>query len=358
MSVFASKMKALRKRYRYTQEDLSKIVGVSSRSIKAYETDEKFPRNDTLWKIAAALKVSSKYLTDDECTDELADLEADPYYRIVTKDKDRENKEKWEIIRDNLIRVLSGPFDDESDRDAFFIRLCVIQIDYLNKCNAKLKEENEMLRAHEEIENGWGVMEISPNLPKSEKDKLILKRYNKIYSLALKLKLEHKTSDPFELCKALGIKIKKESYGTQPDSLKGAMRAYDDDAEIIVNVDLDEAHQKSMVAHELGHYFLHRKKAGGEKLDTMLFDRKKAIEREADLFAAEILMFDEEFFGRFNELKNIYSDMAEALNIPFDTVDYKAQSLKIRRGMHIQHPKEKETDDKVAEENSTDKKTK
>lgn len=76
---FADKVKRSREIAKLTQQELADAVGVSKRAIAAYETGGAIARRSTTEKLAAALKVSVKFLTDDSCTDPLADIEKDTY---------------------------------------------------------------------------------------------------------------------------------------------------------------------------------------------------------------------------------------------------------------------------------------
>ena len=67
MKSFAEKVKDARTELGLSQPQLGAMVGVSVRSILAYEKGEKNPRQATLLKLAKALKVSVHFLTDDAC---------------------------------------------------------------------------------------------------------------------------------------------------------------------------------------------------------------------------------------------------------------------------------------------------
>ena len=79
MTSFPTKLKNARVTLNLSQNQLSKQVGISSRSIFAYEAGDKTPRPATLLKLAKALKVSSKYLSDDACENPVEDIEKDGY---------------------------------------------------------------------------------------------------------------------------------------------------------------------------------------------------------------------------------------------------------------------------------------
>ena len=76
---FSDKIKRARDVANLTQQELADSIGVSKRTIASYESQGAVPRRSTLAKLARALKVSVKYLSDDTCTDPLTDIEEDDY---------------------------------------------------------------------------------------------------------------------------------------------------------------------------------------------------------------------------------------------------------------------------------------
>lgn len=76
---FSDKVKRQREICKLTQQALAEEVGVSRRTIAAYETTGVKPRSSTMRKLAAALKVSVDYLTFDEITDPKQGLEKQGY---------------------------------------------------------------------------------------------------------------------------------------------------------------------------------------------------------------------------------------------------------------------------------------
>ena len=63
-------IKAARKKSGMTQEDLGKRLGVSGSSIAQYETDNRKPKQETLLKIAKALGVHLRDLSDNSWLEE------------------------------------------------------------------------------------------------------------------------------------------------------------------------------------------------------------------------------------------------------------------------------------------------
>ena len=120
MKTFAEKIKNARAQSSLTQLQLGDLCDVSARAIQLYEAGDKMPRQSTLLKLARALKVSVRYLSDDDCDDPLADIdkdgyieEAHKYYRTVgAKDID-------ELLNVNRALFAGGELSEEQ-KDEYF----------------------------------------------------------------------------------------------------------------------------------------------------------------------------------------------------------------------------------------------
>ena len=120
MKTFAEKVKDARIVLKLTQTELGEAAGVSLRTIYAYENNEKKPRAGTMLRLAKALKVSVKFLSDDSCEDPMADIEKDSYIEDArerygssgAKDMDR-------LLADNKALFAGGELSQEQ-KDAFF----------------------------------------------------------------------------------------------------------------------------------------------------------------------------------------------------------------------------------------------
>lgn len=66
MVKIGQKIKAARKRKQITQEDLARVVGVSDKSISAYESERAQPPIQVLEKIAKNTDQSLSYFLDEE----------------------------------------------------------------------------------------------------------------------------------------------------------------------------------------------------------------------------------------------------------------------------------------------------
>ena len=61
-----SRIKAVRKAKKMTQEELAEIIGISVNYLGAIERGDKLPRLVTFIRIANALEISSDYLLSEE----------------------------------------------------------------------------------------------------------------------------------------------------------------------------------------------------------------------------------------------------------------------------------------------------
>jgi len=79
MKSFAEKVKDARTELGLSQPQLGEACGLSVRAILDYEKGKKVARPGTMIKLAKALKVSVRFLTDDSCEDPMADIDKDGY---------------------------------------------------------------------------------------------------------------------------------------------------------------------------------------------------------------------------------------------------------------------------------------
>lgn len=106
---------------------------------------------------------------------------------------------------------------------------------------------------------------------------------NDIRSLVVSVIEKYGTNDPFELVKLLGLHILMHS-------LPNTVHAYRLDDIIVLNDSLSYEKHRCLLAHELGHYFIHGPEFTlGRYMKNNLLIKAK-IENEADLFASELLL--------------------------------------------------------------------
>ena len=117
---FAEKVKKERVNLGYSQTVLADMIGVSLRTITSYEKGEKKPRPAMLAKLAAALKVSVKYLTDTTCDNPVEDIDRD----ASTEEARSAYGAKGATDVDAMLRENSAPFAggelSQEQKDAYF----------------------------------------------------------------------------------------------------------------------------------------------------------------------------------------------------------------------------------------------
>lgn len=117
---FSDKVKRAREVIGLTQDELATSIGVSRRTIASYESGGAIARRSTAEKLASALKVSVKYLTDEKCTNPLEDIEKDDYIeqaRALYGSKGVKDVDA--LLKDNAALFAGGELSQEQ-KDAFF----------------------------------------------------------------------------------------------------------------------------------------------------------------------------------------------------------------------------------------------
>lgn len=120
MKSFAEKVFDARTELGFSQTQLGEKVGVSLRSILAYEKGEKTPRPSTVLKLARELNVSVKFLTDDTCENPLEDIEKDGYIEEAREKYGSKGARDLDtLISENCALFAGGELTTE-EKDVFF----------------------------------------------------------------------------------------------------------------------------------------------------------------------------------------------------------------------------------------------
>ena len=142
MKAFAEKAKEARISLGWSQTRLAQEVGVSSRSVQAYERGEKTPRPAMLAKLAKALRVSVKFLSDDECTDPMADIEKDTYIEEARKRYGAKGvRDVDQLLADNTALFAGGELSQDQ-KDAFFQAVMTAYVTCKEEAKAKFGRRN------------------------------------------------------------------------------------------------------------------------------------------------------------------------------------------------------------------------
>ena len=120
MKDFSSKVREARQLLRLTQEELGELIGVSKRSIVAYETENVIPRPKTMEKLAKALRVSVDYLKTDEISDPTYGLEKEDYIKETRERFGNQAAKEIDFLLERNIALFAGGTLDQEAKDAFF----------------------------------------------------------------------------------------------------------------------------------------------------------------------------------------------------------------------------------------------
>ena len=116
---FSDKIKVAREQAGLTQQQLADSTGVSKRTIASYESGGAIARASTMLKLAKALNVSSKYLSDDSCLDPI-DIEKDGYLEEARERYGSSGaRDVDQLLRDNAALFAGGELS-QKQKDQFF----------------------------------------------------------------------------------------------------------------------------------------------------------------------------------------------------------------------------------------------
>lgn len=137
MERFPQKLKEARTQANMNQEELGEKVGVSRRSITAYEIGASIPRKSTIRKLAQALGVTIEYLTNDETDDtEQGRIRENRMEEARDKFGSKGAKEVEDLMNRSLALFAGGDIDQEA-KDAFFDALMTAYVTCKNEAREK-----------------------------------------------------------------------------------------------------------------------------------------------------------------------------------------------------------------------------
>ena len=142
-----------------------------------------------------------------------------------------------------------------------------------------------------------------------------------------KLKKKYGTADPYELCSAMHIVLYRKDLQKK---LKGFFFYHSRQKSIVIDSNVNNILERILVAHELGHAVLHKEVAmmrGFQEME-MFEGTAKPMEYEANLFAAELLLEDDEVMEYLQD--RTFFETAMALNIPAALLDFKLTALRAK----------------------------
>ena len=144
------------------------------------------------------------------------------------------------------------------------------------------------------------------------------------------------TRDPEKIARALDISIYEVPLRRQ----KGMYKVIKRNRCIFIKQDLDDIMRRIVLLHEIGHDRLHRDRASVFQ-EFNLFDMAgRVMEYEANLFAAHIMLPDDEIMEYIYEGRSV-DQIAAAMNSDINLVALKASDL-ARRGCAFRVPEHRD----------------
>lgn len=138
---------------------------------------------------------------------------------------------------------------------------------------------------------------------------------------------KYSSADPVCLCRKMDIDIVYRDMGSRETDIKAMLVRSSRMICILINSNLSSDVQKFILAHELGHAVLH---AGTSHFtDRIAFNERSLMETEANVFAAELLVHDNEIL--LEEIKTsgyTVFQLASQYRIPYELLAYKFEVMR------------------------------
>lgn len=142
-----------------------------------------------------------------------------------------------------------------------------------------------------------------------------------------KLVKKHGTRDPFRLCDALEIRIRYKKLGR----VNGFFFYQSRIRNIVLNEDLSDISARILCAHELGHACLHKDMLVTMRAISGTVSHSGTIsEYEANIFAAELLIPDEDISDLLKSRGKSLFELAGELYVPPELIDFKLRVMQSR----------------------------
>lgn len=142
------------------------------------------------------------------------------------------------------------------------------------------------------------------------------------------------TRDPFKIAKGLGITI---MWSEDFNRLKGMYRVIKRNRYIILNSNLDEETANIVCGHEIGHDQLHRELAKGNGLlEFMLYNMTTRAEYEANVYAANLLLPDDDVLNLIFNYNYDAEQIARQMHTDINLVALKISHLN-HRGYNLNY---------------------
>ena len=134
-----------------------------------------------------------------------------------------------------------------------------------------------------------------------------------IYEDAERLALRYDTRDPFELLDAMHV-VLEFSDSFEKTGLKGFCTVMNKTRYVVINGKLSSVEKRVVAAHEAGHLIRHASDLQiGAFKDNDIYMATGKKEREANVFAADFLIQDEDVLKRIADVNSFNCDTSDIL---------------------------------------------
>lgn len=151
-----------------SREELAQKAGVSKRTIIAYETEQRRPRDNILFRLASVLHVSIRYLRDDDCDDPTEDLSRDFY---IKQAHDRYGssamRDMEELLEANMVFFAGGSISMEQ-KDEFYEAITQAYFDCRREASRKFGRKKKP--DGDSTANSSSGRQSKPKTPKDDPD--------------------------------------------------------------------------------------------------------------------------------------------------------------------------------------------
>ena len=161
----------------------------------------------------------------------------------------------------------------------------------------------------------------------------------RIYSSAAGLIRKYGTRDPFEMMEAMHVNV-LFSQAYSENGLKGYCTILNRIKYVVINAKLPPDELAIVGSHECGHLALHSDKLRiGTLSDFDIYNARGKMEREANIFAADYLISDEDVADLISCQDSDFFSVASALRVPAPFFAFKLYSM-VERGFALRLPVE------------------
>lgn len=162
--------------------------------------------------------------------------------------------------------------------------------------------------------------------------------YPGIFDDAQRISKKYLTRDPFEVIASTPNMVFKESREYDLDGLKGYAAIFVRTKFIVVNDFLVPEEKRVVAAHELGHIIRHEARLMAHPMrDFSVYEATGRLEHEANIFAADFLLDDEEVWDEIHSSGADFFSVAQNLRVPSPFFAFKLFSM-MERGYQVRVP--------------------